>query len=721
MKQVIQNYQSGRVTLEDVPVPVCVPGTLIVKNHASLLSLGTERSIIELGKKSIIGKAQARPDLVRRFFEKSKQEGLGKTVQEAFDRLNMSIPLGYSAAGTVVEVGSNVHSFLPGYRIACIGQGYASHAEYIRVPERLCMHLPNNVSFEEGSFGMLGGIALHGIRSATLTFGESVLVIGLGLLGLLTIQIARAYGCRVFGTDVDANKIALVQQMCPDGFFGTAEELKSRLSNQVGEGFCDAVIIATATSDDSPIHLAIDCLRLRGRIVVVGVLDIHPHRNDLWRKEIEIIVSRAAGPGSSDHNYEVRGDDYPSGLVRWTEQRNLEEFIRLVSTHKIEVASLISHRIPISEAESIYSSLMNNGLKGAVGIIFVHNGEQTVDKNASELNRVTVLGQSSLSPIARIPIGVIGTGTFARSVFLPILNSIPSFFLHTLAASSGVQAAPLARKFCFQKVTTDYRSILSDPEVRAVFILSPHRLHASMILDALAAGKHIFVEKPLCVTVEELVAIQKAFKDKSERGSVLMVGYNRRYSPHMTQLSSLLENRAHPLVCTYRVNAGFLDPNHWAQRDDEGGRIIGEMCHFVDCIQFLTNSHANSAYTLALPGSKDSLTASLSMSDGSLATVVYQSVGDRGYPKEFFEVASGGMICTIRDFKETHIWRNGRLKKFKTWRKQFGYHEELEVFRDMIMGKISAPEGGRDFFSASHTIFAVLDSLKSGKPTYLNH
>ncbi|GER94639.1 oxidoreductase [hot springs metagenome] len=564
MKQLIQNYRTGELEIADVPVPNVSSNTVLVKNYASLVSVGTERSIIDLGKKSLLGKAKARPDLVKRFLDKAKKEGFLKTFQEALGRLDNPTPLGYSSAGVVIETGRNVHKFSVGDRIACIGAGYASHAEYITVPENLCCKIPDNVSFEEASFGMLGIIAMHGIRCAKLSFGEKVAVLGLGLLGLLTVQILKAYGSTVIGFDIDTSKVDLAKKLGADNATTNVEEFKNLVERYTSGYGADAVIITAATKSDELVHLAVEISRYAGRIVVVGVADIHPNRNEMWHKEVEIIVSKAAGPGSLDPIYENKGIDYPIGFVRWTENRNLEEFLRLLSEKRVLTEALITHRIPINQALQIYKDILADRGGPYIGVVINYPDER--DIKAEKFKALTQRVKAS----DKVSIGVIGAGLFGKALLIPALAKIDGIKLHTLCTSSGANVYHTAKKYGFENCTTDYKTILKNEEINSVIILTPHSLHAKMVIEALQSGKNIFVEKPLCINEEELENITRVYKNSSNN-PFLMVGYNRRFSPHGEKIFEYLSKRKDPIMLNYRVNAGYIPPEHWVHSEGEGG------------------------------------------------------------------------------------------------------------------------------------------------------
>lgn len=724
MKQLIQNYRTGEIECAEVPIPRCSSNKVLVRNAASLVSIGTERSIIELGKKSLLGKARARPDLVKRFFEKAKQEGILKTFQEALARLDEPLPLGYSCAGVVVEVGDQIHSFSPGDRVACVGAGYASHAEYVSVPAQLCSRIPSEVSFDEAAFGMMGIIALHGVRTSRVMFGETVGVVGLGLLGLLTVQLLKAYGCRVIGMDLDPTKVNLAKQFGGERMYTSADEFKDAV-NRVTAGIgLDSVIIAAATTSDQPVHLAVEAVRQRGRIVVVGVADIHPNRNELWHKEVEITVSQAGGPGSFDPYYEERGIDYPPGFVRWTENRNLEEFLRLISEQKIDVKTLVTHRIPVDDGPNIYKELLGGQgiLHIGVALQYPTSAPSTVSKD-----RVIQIRDSSLVKTKTnfvVSVGVVGAGLFGRSILLPALSKVSGVQLHTISTGSSENAYHIAKKLNFSHCTTNYNDILANKNIDAVLIATPHRLHAEMVIAALRAGKHVFVEKPLCVNREELQDIIKVYRETALPKSLqLAVGYNRRFSSHTKRVKEWLAGRKDPLVATYRINAGFVSAEHWVHAQEEGGsRVVGEMCHFVDWLQCMVGSAVIQVFAQRISGNNktavnsDNVSITLKFSDGSVGTVIYSSLGDRRFSREYAEFFFDGKVITLEGYRKSSLYHQGRIKKYKTRSQDLGYSDELQHFVDVVTGTITPSHFVHDIFTASEITFAINESLQKMQP-----
>ncbi len=727
MKQIIQNYRSGELRVEEVPVPICRRDMVLVKNAASVISVGTERSIIELGAKSLIGKARSRPDLVRRFKEKAKHEGIIKTFKEALNRLDTPTALGYSSAGIVVEVGSNINRFSPGDRVACIGAGFACHAEYILVPEMLCAHIQKQTagaenqdvqeyqSFEEASFGMLGIIALHGIRTAKLGHGENVAVIGLGLLGLLTVQMLVAYGCTVIGMDIDPTKVEMAKGFGAQMAFTEPEEFKNSVERLTSGYGADAVIVTAASKDKEPIDIAVEVSRFGGRVVVVGVADIHPYRNDMWHKEVEIVVSKAGGPGIFDVYYENRGIDYPVGYVRWTEERNLNEFLRLIAKGSVNIKSLITHRFPIEKAQEAYKAILDGTMKHFIAVVLTYN-------NKDDKKIVIKLRTPTVSKSDSIQIAAVGAGLFGRSVLLPALQKLPNVTLKAISTSSGSNALHSGIKFGFETATTDYNKLLNDKDINAVLLLTPHSMHARQVCEFIEAGKHVFVEKPLCTNKQELDNIISLYNKTYNKNLVLMVGYNRRFSPHTAKISEFIENRQDPLIISYRVNAGFIPYSHWVHEQEQGGgRIIGEMCHFVDFMQYLTKSKPIRVYAERISSqnktsvNNDNVVIVIKFYDGSVGNIIYSASGDRGYCREQIEIFCQGRVITSQDFSLTRFYAYGKSKKFKTINQEMGYLEELRHFTEIISGKTNALFSPEEFFLSTAAVFDIHRALEESR------
>jgi predicted dehydrogenase/threonine dehydrogenase-like Zn-dependent dehydrogenase len=716
MKQVIQSYKTGTVSLEDVPVPRCSSKTILVRTVRSLVSVGTERATIELGKKSLMGKARARPDLVKRVIEKAKKEGVLKTFQEAMGRLDAPTPLGYSAVGVVVEAGAAAGEFSPGDRVACIGQGFASHAEFIRVPVNLACKLPDNVNDEAGAFGMLGIIALHGIRKAQLTFGSCVVVLGLGLLGLITVQLLKAYGCRVFAMDLVAEKADLAKQLGADFASTDVGALEEQIRVETQGNGADAVVLTTATKANEPIDLAVALVRRQGKIVLIGTAGISPDRNALWEKEAELVVSKAGGPGSLEPSYEQGGIDLPLDCARWTPKRNLSEFLRLIAWRKLTVAPLITHRFPIAQAASTYQQLLAGKLSSVIGVLFEY------EPAAPLSHELPIAGAKVVSSHHnKVAVSVIGAGLFGKALLIPALSKMPQVLLRTLVSSSGVTAEHQGKKFKFQQCASDMHSLFEDKKTQAVIALTPHSTHAELVRLAILHHKAIFVEKPLCVNEKELQDLL-ALAAKHKTLPVIMVGHNRRFSPHVETMRRWLKDRREPLVLAMRVNAGFVPSDHWVHSDAQGrSRIVGEMSHFVDLIQFLANERIQSVYGERISGdnqcaiNNDNMVVTLKLSGGSVASLTYSAQGSRAFLREQTDVFFDGQVIHSADFRRTQLFGQ-KNKTFKTRGQQMGYKEELRFFIEAVSGKHSPVETLTEMAQTMKVIFAIEQSLASGQP-----
>ena len=710
MKQIIQNYKTGKVTLENVPVPQCGRKSILVRNCHSLISIGTEKSTIELGKKSLLGKARARPDLVKRAIEKAKNEGLLKTITEAMGRLDTPTPLGYSAAGIVVEVGIEAHGFVPGDRVACIGQGFASHAEYISVPVNLAVKIPDAVSTESAAFSMLGCIALHGIRSANLTFGSTVAVIGLGLLGQLSVQLLKAYGCSVYAYDLNADKAAQATQQGAEFSHHDASTFENVVFSATKNQGVDAVIITAATQSSEPVDFAIKLSRQKGKIVVVGVADIHPNRNELWLKELELIVSKAAGPGSLDDEYEKDGMDYPIELARWTQNRNLQEFIRLLSKNLINVSGLITQKFSIDTAEKVYDDFLNNKLVNPIGLLFEYPDERTIERKIMLSGTGTGTGTGD-----RVNISVVGAGLYGKAIFLPALQKIKQVRLHTLVTSSGMSAQHNAKRFGFASCATDINDVLDDQSTDAIIALTPHSQHASLVLKAIELKKSLLIEKPLCVhqhELDDMIAAYQAAKEKP----VLMVGHNRRFSPHANKMKTWLSNRVNPAILSYRVNAGKIPAEHWVHSDREGrSRIIGEMTHFIDLMLYLLSEKPISVFAKRIAGddqhivNNDNVVITIQFSKGSVGALIYSASGNRALSREYLEIFFDEQSIISTDFRRSELIAN-KSEKYKTSRQEIGYDAEIQEFVQALFGKNTAVPF-EDAVISMQTAFAIEESL----------
>lgn len=721
MKQVVQSYKTGDVTLRDVPVPQCGSKRILVRNRNSLISLGTERSTIELGRKSLLGKAASRPDLVRRAWDKAKKEGLLKTWQEAMGRLDTPTPLGYSGSGIVEQCGIAATEFAPGDRVACIGQGFASHAEFVSVPVNLACRIPEGVSDEEAAFGMLGIIALHGIRSANLTFGSRVVVMGLGLLGLLTVQMLRAYGCEVIAIDPAADKIALAKQFGFTHVTTDSSELNTFCNHQTNGLGADTVIITAATKERGPVDQAIQLCRPKGRIVVVGTADIHPDRNELWQKEIEIVVSKAAGPGSLDPLYELEGIDLPIGDVRWTQKRNLQEFLRLIADKKIDVYALITHRFSIDQAEDVYGQFVASKLIQPIGVLLAYSDNAAIERRLpipTTQAKAKIAGQT-------LSVGVVGAGLFGKALLLPALRTQAGLTLHTLVTGSGASVEHSARKFGFLNQATDASAVWENADVNAIVGLTPHSQHAKLVSLAIEHQKALFLEKPLCTTEEELASL-RAQASATAVVPVIFVGHNRRYSPHTVQMQKWLSTRQAPLVLQMRINTGFIPSSHWVHSEEEGrSRVVGEMSHFIDLIQCLADAPIIRVAAERISGdnasavNNDNVALSFKLADGSVGSMIYSASGDKAYSRETTEIFFDGKTVVSKDFRVSELHQEGKIETFKTSGQEMGYQQELKAFVDSATGKAEVMPSVAALFATMDVIFGIERSLATGQTVTL--
>jgi predicted dehydrogenase/threonine dehydrogenase-like Zn-dependent dehydrogenase len=712
VKQVLQYVRSGELDVVEVPEPVCKAGGIVVRNTASLISAGTEKTIVDFAGKSLVGKARERPDLVRQVIAKVKKEGLGPTLQAVTSRLDQPIPLGYSCAGTVEAVGRGATEFAVGDRVACAGMGYASHADSVFVPRNLAVPVPEGVSLEDAAYVTVGAIALHGIRVADVRIGDAVAVIGLGLLGQLTVQMLKASGCRVLGIDLDAAKVALARELGAEAaVVRTDGVLQAALSFTAGVGM-DAVIVAAATASNDPIELAGEICRDRGRVSMVGAVGMAVPRKVYYEKELDLRLSRSYGPGRYDPEYEEGGRDYPIGYVRWTERRNMEEFLRLVAAGHVTPARLTTHRFTIEEAERAYDLISGEAGEPFAGVLLSYP-----PRPGGPTRTVALRHPAGRARGGAVGIGVVGAGTFARAVLLPRLARSRDAELVGVATATGMNARTTGDKFGFGYCTTDVRRLLDDERVEAVVIATRHASHPRFVADALRAGKAVFVEKPLALDESGLAQVLEA---QAETGGLVAVGFNRRFSPLAERLRDAFTG-VRPLAIHYRINAGPIPRDHWLQDPAEGGgRIIGEVCHFVDLAQFLTGSEPAEVFAHALGGPAgamhDTLTATLRFVDGSVAGIGYFSTGDKAFAKERVEVFGGGAVGVLDDFREVTVSRDGRRSRARRSSQDKGYDQEIAAFLRAVRDEGPPPISLASLAATTRVTFALEEALRTGAP-----
>jgi len=712
MKQAVQDLRGGGTRLVDVPTPATGRGQVLVRTAFSLLSSGTERMVADFAGKSLAGKARARPDLVRQTLDKARREGVLAAFDTVRSRLSEPIALGYASSGTVVEVGAEVDDLSPGDRVACAGGGYAVHAEYAAVPRLLVARLPQTMDFESGAFATLGAIALHGFRLAQVQVGERVGVIGLGLVGLLATAIARAAGAQVFGVDLNPERVNLAKRMGGRGF-SRDDAAAAILAATEGAGV-DAVLICADTPSNDPVELAAEIARDRARVVAVGAVGLELPRKAYYEKELSFVVSRSYGPGRYDPAYEEGGQDYPAGYVRWTEGRNLQAFIDLMGRGQVDVAPLITHRIPLERADEAYDLIKGETGVPALAVLLDHRGDDDQPQGEGPA-RVLTIERGRRAP-APIRIGVLGAGRFAQGVVLPILKRHRRVACIAIASARGLSAAEAGRRFGFGYATTDEDRILQDPQVNTLAVLTRHHLHAAQAAAALRAGKNVWCEKPLALKADELDAVAQALARAS---GILTVGFNRRFASLTRPLREFLGADPGGLTMVYRVNAGPLPPNHWSLDPVQGGgRILGEVCHFIDYLTYLAGALPRRVAARASGG--DDVVVTLEYPGGSLGTVVYAAHGDRSFPKERVEVFGAGKAAVLDDFRRLELVAGGRRRTRRLWlRSDKGHAAQWEAFLDAVSSGGPAPIPYPQLFAVADATLAAVDSLRRGTPVEL--
>jgi predicted dehydrogenase/threonine dehydrogenase-like Zn-dependent dehydrogenase len=709
MKQVIQNFRTGELKVDEAPETICKAGGVLVANAASLVSAGTEKMVVDFARKSLASKARARPDLVRQVMTKLKRDGLVNTLNTVRARLEAPLALGYSCAGVVRETGPGAEEFAVGDRVACAGMNYASHAETIFVPKNLAVKIPEGVSFDEAAFVTLGAIALQGVRTAEVKLGDAVAVIGLGLLGQLTVQILKAAGCRVIGIDLDASKIALATSLGADVAIPRGEDVEAAVKQFTDGHGADAVIVTAAADTNDPIELAGALARDRAVVAMVGAVWMDVPRKVYYEKELQLRLSRSYGPGRYDPRYEEQGIDYPIGYVRWTERRNMGEFLRLVATGVLKLAPLISHRFPIEQAESAYEIITGKRREPFLGILLHYMPEQS---RAAQSRVVLLRGVRPNPDAGGVRLGVIGAGNFAKSVLLPRLAKTAGVRLAGIATATGRNAKAIGEQYGFEFCTTDYGEVLARPEINAVLIATRHDTHARIAADALRAGKAVFVEKPLAIDEAGLADVAEAMEATNGR---IMVGFNRRFSALSTAMKSHFAG-AGPLAISYRINAGEVPKESWIQNEEGGGRIVGEVCHFVDYLQFLTDAEPVEVVAHQLSSNADTLSIIIKLGNGSVGNINYFATGDRAFPKERVEVYGGGRVAVLDDFRVLELWCDGKKSGLKRISQDKGFDRELSSFIGAASGTGEMPVAWGSILLTTLTTLRIEDTLRSGKP-----
>ncbi len=704
MKQLVQRIKDGEMKVVDLPIPFLKPKGVLVKNYYSLISAGTERTTVESGKENLLIRAYKNPEIVKQVYQIIKRDGLVPTIERILGNLNDYKTLGYSSAGVVIE--SSSEKFKPGDRVACAGVGYANHAEIIYVPENLCVKLPENVSFEEGAFTTIGAIALQGIRLANPTLGETVVVIGLGLLGIITVQLLKANGCRVIGLDISEDALNFARNFGCDFVLKSSKQEKDTIFNLTNGFGADKVIITAATESNEPIELAGLISKEKGKVVVVGAIKMDIPRGPFYNKEIEVIISKSYGPGRYDPRYEEFGIDYPFGYVRWTENRNMQAVVDLMSQGKLNTKDLITHKFSIDNFQKAYDLITGKTKEFSRGILFEYGEISVFDK------KIFVTDKKS-KPLSEICIGFIGAGSFAQSYLLPYLKKL-NVSLVNVCTTDGLTASNVANKFGFERFTTNPQDILTDSKINVVFIATRHDSHAKYVIESLKAGKKVFVEKPLAIYYDELKSIMDLELDEK----FLMVGFNRRFASSIKDIKNFFPTG--PFNFLYRINAGKVPLEHWTQFEDQGGRIIGEVCHFIDTLSFLSDSYPEKVFAQSISEKigntkeSDTLSILIKFEDGSIGTIVYQANGDSSVPKEYVEVSALQRTTILKNFESVDFYHGGK-KKTKYYSGK-GHKEEVEEFIKAIRRGDKSPIDLTSIYLTTQTTFAIVESLMTGKP-----
>ncbi len=713
MKQITQNYKTGKLIIEDVPLPLIKKGGVLVRNYYSVISAGTERATIEVSKKGYIGKAKEKPEQLKQVIQTAKKIGLKKTYNIVVNKLNTPVALGYSSSGTVLEVGDNAYGFQVGDRVACAGVGYANHAEVIFVPKNLCVKIPESVSFEEAAYTTLGAIALQGLRQAEVRLGERVVVIGLGLIGLLTVQLLKSAGCVVIGLDIKDYVIDHAKRNGADFAINSDREnailLVESATQNVG---ADAVIITATSHSNKIIELAGELSRKKGTVVVLGSVKMDIPRSVYYGKELNLKLSCSYGPGRYDPSYEEHGIDYPISYVRWTERRNMETFLELLNERRINTGKITTHRFQFKDVKDAYDLITGKKEEKFIGLVLKYDSEQ-------EFKPIVKVGDKKTKKTSRINICLIGAGNFAQSTILPAVKNKQNVSLEGILAAEGFLSKDVAKKFGIRRCFSEPDSIFKNKNINAIIVATRHNLHAHYVIESLKNHKHVYVEKPLAINERELKEVILAHKE-SEKD--IMLGFNRRFAPLIESCSNLFSHRNSPMFISYRVNAGFIPFDHWTQSEEEGGgRIIGEVCHFMDLCMYICRSGFRSVFAQNIGGDKlrDNVSVLVKFHDGSVANISYLANGDNSYPKERIEIFCQNSIAVIDDFKSLEFIREGKREKEKRHQDK-GHQKQISLWLRSIAEGTSIPVPFVESVNSSIATFMIHESLNKGEIVYFD-
>lgn len=706
MLQIVQYQKNGEIQTPQMPVPQCLEGGILVQTTSSLISAGTEKASVTNSQGSLLDRARKQPDQVKLVLDTVKKQGIVDTIRRVQNKLDSFKALGYSASGIVIE--SKCDEFQPGDRVACAGAGYANHAEFITVPKNLAAKIPTNVSFEDAAFTTVASIALQGVRQANPKLGDNVAVMGLGLIGQITVQLLKANGCRVVGLDVNKDLFDVAKKFgCDSVLESNSKNLQEVLAFSNGIG-CDSVIITASTSSSEPLQFAMEMCRQKGDVVIVGAVGMDLQRQPFYKKEVNLRIACSYGPGRYDANYEELGHDYPAAYVRYTENRNMQTILTLLASKKLDFATLRTHVFKAEEADKAYD-MITKASEPFIGILL------DFGLNKKEIKRAVATRQSAND---KINIGFIGLGQFAQNYLLPPIKSHGAA-LKAVANSTPINSLSAAQTFGFGVSSTDGFDLIQNPDVNMVFCASRHQSHGAYVIAALKAGKSVFVEKPLCTTIEELEEIANLQKAN------LMVGYNRRFSAQFGAIDKFFGDRTEPLFINYRVNAGFIPKNSWVQHPAEGGRILGEVCHFIDTMIFLTKAKPIKVYADCINAvnsevtNRDNVAITIKFDDGSCGVVEYLANGDSSLEKEYCEVFSARSTAIMHNFDKVTFKRGGKTTE-KSFDGKKGINEEVKATLEAFTQGKAFPIPFDQIYYVNRACFAAIKSLETGLPQLID-
>jgi predicted dehydrogenase/threonine dehydrogenase-like Zn-dependent dehydrogenase len=708
VKQVF--VKSGNAIIDRVPAPLVDKNGVLVEVAYSLISTGTELSGVEQSGKSLIARALEQPEKVQKVIDYLRSQGIQKTIAKVREKTGEARPTGYSCSGVVIQVGEGVTDLQPGDRVACAGAGVANHAEIVMVPRNLVVKVPDGCNLRDAASVTLGSIAMQGVRRADPRLGEIVAVIGLGLLGQITVQLLKAAGCRVIGFDLESRRVALAEQLGMDyGFVPGKVDVENEIRHLTGDHGVDATIITAASESDAIVQQAMEITRKKGRVVVVGAVGLGLKRAPFYEKEIDFLIACSYGPGRYDDTYEEKGLDYPYAYVRWTENRNMQEYLRLIAAGEVDVGAIVEQEYGIDEAPQAYETL-RTAEERPLGVLLSYGlGEEDC---ADKLTTKVTL--KPFKPSGKINVALVGAGGFAKGMHLPNLQKLSDLYhLRAIVSGTGSNAKVTAERFGADYAATDYEEVLADEKVDIVMICTRHNLHAPMAIQAAQAGKAIFLEKPMALNQTELDDLMAVLE---ETQVPFMVGFNRRFSPAARRAKELLKGHQSPLMILYRVNAGYLPPDHWTQTEEGGGRIIGEACHMLDLFQYLVSPAKVAQVTSTAIDSQvehvspaDNMTATVRYNDGSVATLLYTALGAKDLPKEYVEIYADGKVLVIDDYKALQV-HGASMTGWNSRLQDKGHLKELIVFADHFQLDREAPIDWCEMFDTSRVSLLIAES-----------